>query len=102
MGAGHGEKYPRDPRQQLSTLLQGLKSVGKVRRLRVVDYRADLRTLLLDALIKCRAIVVFLNEIKRRGLVRQQTDAKKGVCSDIFLSCTGLSCKIRLLLTGSQ
>jgi hypothetical protein len=65
VGASHGEKDPRHSRQQLSALFKGLKSVGKIRRLRVVDYRADLRALLPDTLIKRRAIVVVLDEIKR-------------------------------------
>ena len=71
MGAGHGEKHSRNPRQQLPALLQCLKRIGKICRLWIVDNSADLGALLADALIKCRTIVTVLDQIKRRRLVRQ-------------------------------
>ena len=49
MGAGHGEKDPRHPRQQLSALLQRLERVGETGRLRIVDNGADLLALLPNA-----------------------------------------------------
>ncbi|VGQ07585.1 hypothetical protein SB00610_05267 [Klebsiella quasipneumoniae subsp. similipneumoniae] len=79
MGAGHGEKDPRHPRQQLSALLQRLERVGETGRLRIVDNGADLLALLPNALIKRRPIVTVFDQVKPRRLVRQQTDAKKGV-----------------------
>lgn len=79
MGASHGEKDPRHPRQPLTTLLQRLERVGETGRLRIVDNSANFGPLLPDALIKRRAIVAVVNHIERRRLVRQRTDAKKGV-----------------------
>lgn len=66
MGASHGEKDPRHPRQQLTTLLQRLERVGETGRLRIVDNSANFGPLLPDALIKRRAIVAVVNHIERR------------------------------------
>ncbi|STV26978.1 Uncharacterised protein [Klebsiella pneumoniae subsp. ozaenae] len=49
MGASHGEKDPRHPRQQLTTLLQRLERVGETGRLRIVDNSANFGPLLPDA-----------------------------------------------------
>lgn len=69
MGASHGEKDPRHPRQQLTTLLQRLERVGETGRLRIVDNSANFGPLLPDALIKRRAIVAVVNHIERRRTV---------------------------------
>lgn len=89
MGASHGEKDPRHPRQQLTTLLQRLERVGETGRLRIVDNSANFGPLLPDALIKRRAIVAVVNHIERRRLEGNVLTLKKGFRSDIFLSCTG-------------
>ncbi len=82
------QKTPGDARQQLPALLERDQRVGKVRRLRIIHYRGDLLPLTANAFIKCRSVMGIINQIKLGCLIRQQTDAQKGLLSAIIISRT--------------
>ncbi len=64
MGASHGGKDPRHPRQ-LTTLLQRLERVGETGRLRIVDNRREFRPAAAGrSSSKRRAIVAVVNHIR--------------------------------------
>ena len=79
MRPGHGKKYPGNARQQLPALLERDQRVGKVRRRRIIYYRGNLFPLTANAFIKGRSVMGIVNQIKLGCLIRQQTDAQKGV-----------------------
>jgi hypothetical protein len=52
----------------------------------VIHDSGNLCALAANALIKGRTVMTHVNQIETRRLIRQQTDAKKGLFSDIFIS----------------
>jgi hypothetical protein len=51
-----------------------------------INDSGNLCALATNALVEGRTVMTHVNQIETRRLIRQQTDAKKGLFSDIFIS----------------
>ncbi len=79
MRRGHREKYAGDAVKHLAAQFQRQVGVIKTGRFLTGGDVGNFLTLNANRFIKGRAVMLIANFIKRRGLIRLQADAKKGV-----------------------